>query len=75
MKFRCRNTRWIRSTKHNAAAPHGQNPFDYLTEVQRHAKAVADCPQDWLPWTYKATLSSFTEPHAAAPDRPSPVAA
>jgi len=36
---------------------HKQNPFDYLTQVLRHAKAVADSPQDWLPWTYRATLA------------------
>jgi transposase len=29
----------------------GENPFDYLTVVQRHAKAVANCPQDRLRWT------------------------
>ncbi len=34
----------------------GANPFDYLTELQRHASALAARPQDWMPWNYQATL-------------------
>jgi hypothetical protein len=30
----------------------GVDPFDYLTELQRHAKEVRAHPQRWLPWTY-----------------------
>ncbi len=29
------------------------NPFDYLTELQRHADAVANDPQFWMPWNYR----------------------
>lgn len=29
------------------------NPFDYLTEVQRHAEALAACPGRWMPWNYR----------------------
>jgi hypothetical protein len=39
-----------------------ENPFHYLTELQRHRSQVNKTPQDWLPWNYKATLeliSSF----------------
>ena len=32
------------------------NPFDYLTELQRHAPALAASPQDWMPWNYRETL-------------------
>ena len=32
------------------------NPFDYLTELQRHAAEVAATPAHWLPWNYRATL-------------------
>ncbi|MEW5906713.1 MAG: IS66 family transposase [Elusimicrobiota bacterium] len=40
----------------------GADPFDYLTQVQRHAKDVRQRPERWLPWTYpKAT------PHAGGP--------
>lgn len=38
-----------------------ENPFEFLTEVQRHAKAVAENPADWLPWTYRATLARLAE--------------
>jgi hypothetical protein len=34
----------------------GANPFDYITEILRNEKAVAECPGNWLPWTYRATL-------------------
>lgn len=33
------------------------NPFDYLTELQQHATAVAQCPDNWLPWNYQQALS------------------
>ena len=29
------------------------NPFDYLTELQRHAEALAACPERWMPWNYR----------------------
>lgn len=35
----------------------GINPFDYLTELQEHAIAVAQCPDNWLPWNYQQALS------------------
>jgi hypothetical protein len=35
----------------------GENAFDYLTEIQRHAKAVEADPAAWLPWTYRVTLA------------------
>jgi len=31
----------------------GASPFDYLTQLQRHAEAVAAAPQHWLPWNYR----------------------
>ena len=34
----------------------GVNPVDYLTELQRHADAVAGHPAVWLPWNYRARL-------------------
>ncbi len=33
------------------------NAFDYLTEIQKHAKAVSLAPADWLPWNYHKMLS------------------
>lgn len=34
----------------------GANPFDYLTELQRHADALAAHPTAWMPWNYRETL-------------------
>jgi transposase len=36
------------------------NPFDYLTELQRHADAVAAHPEQWLPWNYRTALTEST---------------
>ena len=30
----------------------GANPFDYLTELQRHARELAANPSAWMPWNY-----------------------
>ena len=34
----------------------GANPFDYLTQLQRHADELAQNPFQWMPWNYQATL-------------------
>ena len=31
------------------------NPFDYLTELERHAEEVAANPGNWMPWNYRQT--------------------
>lgn len=33
------------------------NPFDYLTELQRHAPELAKNPGAWMPWNYRETLA------------------
>lgn len=38
------------------------NPFDYLTELQKHADEVERSPQDWMPWNYRETLAALAEP-------------
>lgn len=38
----------------------GANPSDYLTQLQRHAAAVAATPAEWLPWNYRDTLAALT---------------
>jgi hypothetical protein len=43
----------------------GTNPFDYLTELERHADELASNPQRWLPWNYRQTLDALTTPAAA----------
>jgi hypothetical protein len=37
----------------------GANPSDYLTQLQRHAAAVAAAPAEWLPWNYRDTLAAI----------------
>jgi transposase len=32
------------------------NPFDYLTELQRHVDEVEACPERWMPWNYRDAL-------------------
>ncbi len=34
----------------------GANPFDYLTELQKHAEELAKNPAAWMPWNYRQTL-------------------
>jgi len=34
----------------------GANPFDYLTELDRHADRARQNPQGWMPWNYRQTL-------------------
>ena len=33
------------------------NPFDYLTELQRHADEVGACSERWMPWNYRDALA------------------
>lgn len=37
----------------------GENPFDYLTELQKHAARVAQNPKDWMPWNYRETVADI----------------
>ena len=37
----------------------GANPFDYLTELERHADEVSANPQNWMPWNYRETLEGM----------------
>ncbi len=32
------------------------NPFDYLTELQKHVKEVKSNPSQWMPWNYRETM-------------------
>ncbi len=38
------------------------NPFQYLTELQKHAGELAAAPADWMPWNYLRTLESGQAP-------------
>jgi hypothetical protein len=36
----------------------GANPFDYLTQLQRHSDELKENPVHWMPWNYADTLQS-----------------
>jgi transposase len=38
------------------------NPFDYLTELQKHANELSSDPDRWLPWNYRDTLQRTNAP-------------
>jgi len=38
------------------------NPFDYLTQLQKHAETAASDPADWMPWNYQQTLTTSGDP-------------
>jgi len=40
----------------------GVNSFDYLVELQRHARELAACPRGWMPWNYRETLARSVLP-------------
>jgi transposase len=39
------------------------NPFDYLTQLDRHAAAADANPQRWMPWNYRETLEEIGAEH------------
>ena len=43
----------------------GANPFDYLTELQRHAEELKQKPSEWMPWNYRETLARLATSEAA----------
>lgn len=45
----------------------GENPFEYLTALQRYSKNVAENPAAWLPWNYRDTLALRGERVPARP--------
>ena len=42
------------------------NPFDYLTELDRHADELASNPRLWMPWNYRSMLDASTTPCGTA---------
>jgi hypothetical protein len=43
----------------------GANPFDYLTELQKHSGELTRNPAEWMPWNYRETLARLARPAAA----------
>jgi transposase len=44
----------------------GANPFDYLSELDRHAEDLSANPRDWMPWNYRQTLAGTATPSGTA---------
>jgi hypothetical protein len=38
------------------------NPFDYLTQLQKHIDTATLSPADWMPWNYRDSLQSTDAP-------------
>jgi len=47
----------------------GANPFDYLTELDRHPGEARENPQNWMPWNYRETREG--KQHAQTPSEES----
>ncbi len=43
----------------------GANPFDYLTELLRHAEELKRSPSEWMPWNYREALARIARFAAA----------
>jgi hypothetical protein len=41
------------------------NPFDYLTELQKHSEQLKQKPSEWMLWNYRETLARLATPAAA----------
>jgi transposase len=44
----------------------GESPFDYLTELDRHADEAASTPQDWMPWNYREIMERMGDGQATS---------
>ena len=44
----------------------GVNPFEYLTELQKHAEELAKYPAAWMPWNYRQALQPAGTSHPPA---------
>jgi len=43
----------------------GENPFEYLLALQRHADKVRTMPSDWMPWNFRSALPAGSMPGAS----------
>ncbi|MBI2190876.1 MAG: hypothetical protein HYU36_02680 [Planctomycetes bacterium] len=42
--------------------PSGNDPFDYLTALQKNDDRLRETPGNWLPWNYQDALNVFQTP-------------
>jgi transposase len=47
-------------------ALNGANPFDYLTELERHAGEASANPSSWMPWNYRESLAGTRHAQASS---------
>jgi hypothetical protein len=40
----------------------GTDPFNYLTQLQLHAKEVRARPDQWMPWNYRRRITARPPP-------------
>ena len=38
------------------------NPFEYLTELQKHVKELSSDPDSWMPWNHRDMLQRTNAP-------------
>lgn len=50
----------------------GANPFDYLTQLQRHHDRVRTAPGAWMPWNYRQQLATAAPTPESTDVAPSP---
>ena len=43
------------------------NPFDYLNELQRHAKVAEAAPAEWMPWNFREAVAKSAGRSVPAP--------
>lgn len=48
----------VRFAYSRQGAPSG-NPFDFLVAVQRNHALAEESPEEWMPWSYQATLKGL----------------
>lgn len=39
----------------------GANAFDYLNQLQLHAEAVKESPDQWMPWNYRENITNVSD--------------
>ena len=39
----------------------GANAFDYLNQLQPHAEAVKESPDQWMPWSYRENITNVSD--------------
>jgi transposase len=52
----------------------GADPFDYLTQLQRHHERVRAAPGNWMPWNYQKQLTKSDHGPTSAENPPTEAA-